>query len=108
MTDIATLIAHAESLIKTSKNNTNFSKKSSSPSHLQYDVRRIANKYSVTGDISFRDIEYLETIYESTPQYLLDNVYLLGEWTTWQSTKHKNYNLRRHTQPTKIKGFIHR
>ena len=106
MTDIATLIAHAESLIKSAKSNSNFTKKSSSPSHLLYDVRRIANKYAVTGDISFRDIEYLETIYESTPQYLLDNVYMLGEWTTWQSTEHRNYNLKHGTQPTKVKGFI--
>jgi len=106
MTDIATLITYAESLIKTSKNNTNFSKKSSSPSHLLYDVRRISNRYSVSGDISFRDIEYLETIYESTPQYLLDNVYMLGEWYEWQSTTHRNYNLKHGTTPTKVKGFV--
>ena len=106
MTDIATLIAHAESLIKSAKSNSNFTKKSSSPSHLLYDVRRIANKYAVTGDISFRDIEYLVTIYESSPQYLLDNVYLLGEWTPWQSRKHKNYNLKRGTTPSKVSGFI--
>ena len=106
MTDIATLIEHAESLIKNTKNNTNFSKKSSSPSHLLYDIRRIANRYELTGDISFRDIEYLQTIYESTPQYLLDNIYMLGEWTTWQSHNHRNYNLKQGTQPTKVKGFI--
>ena len=108
MTDIATLIAHAESIIKNTKNNSSFSKKSSSPSHLLYDIRRISNKYSVSGDISFRDIEYLEHIYDSTPQYLLDNVYMLGEWYEWQSTTHRNYNLKQGTQPTKVKGFIKR
>ena len=106
MTDIATLIEHAESLIKSAKNSKDFSVKSSTPSHLLYDVRRISHRYAVTGDISFRDIEYLEHIYESTPQYLLDNIYIHGEWTTWQSHNHRNYNLKRHTMPTKVKGFI--
>lgn len=108
MTDIATLIEHAESLIKNTKNNSNFTAKSSSPSHLLYDIRRIANRYAVSGDISFRDIEYLEHIYDSTPQYLLDNVYMLGEWYEWQSTTHRNYNLKRNTMPTKVKGFVSR
>ena len=106
MTDIATLIEHAQSLIKNTKNNSNFSDKSSTPSHLLYDIRRIANRYELTGDISFRDIEYLEHIYESSPQYLLDNVYMLGEWYEWQSTQHRNHNLKQGTQPTKVKGFI--
>ena len=106
MTDITTLIEHATSLVKNTKNKSNFTAKSSTPSHLLYDIRRIANRYEVTGDISFRDIEYLEHIYESTPQYLLDNVYILGEWTPWQSRKHKNYNLKRGTTPSKVSGFI--
>ncbi len=106
MTDIVTLIEHAELLVKGTKKTSNFGIHSKTPSHLHYDVRRIANRYELTGDISFRDIEYLEHIYESSPQYLLDNVYILGEWTPWQSKKHKNYNLKRGTTPSKVSGFI--
>lgn len=108
MTDIATLIEHAESLVKSAKQNSYFTAKSTTPAHLFYDINRISHRYELTGDISFRDIEYLETIYESTPQYLLNNIYMLGEWYEWQSHKHRNYNLKRHTQPTKVKGFIKR
>lgn len=106
MTDIATLIEHAESLVKNTKSNSNFGIYSRTPSHLHYDIRRIANRYELTGDISFRDIEYLEHIYESSPQYLLKNVYMLGEWYEWQSKEYHNHNLKQGTQPTKVKGFI--
>jgi len=106
MTDIVTLIEHASSLVKSTKKTSNFGIYSKTPSHLHYDVRRISNRYELTGDISFRDIEYLQTIYDSSHQFLMDNVYILGEWTQWQSKKYRNYNLKRGTTPSKVSGFV--
>ena len=105
---IDTLIDHANSLIKSSHRNSSFNRTTKTPSHLTYDVRRIASRYETTGEIGLRDIEYLEHIYNATHEYLLDHVYIHGEWTTWQSTKHRNYNIKRGTQPTKVSGFVSR
>lgn len=105
MSDIQQLIEHAESLIKHTNCNLNFTKLSVTPSHLMYDIRRIANRYELTGDISFRDIEYLEHIYNATPEYLQQHVYMLGEWHEWQSRKHRNYSLKRKIRSTNIPNY---
>ena len=108
ITDIDTLIDHAESLIKSIHRNSNFGRTSKTPGHLTYDIRRIASHYETTGEIALKDIKYLEHIYNATDEYLLDHVYIHGKWTTWQSTKHRNYNIKRGTQPTKVSGFVNR
>ena len=106
--NIDTLIEYAESLISSCQNSRSFGYLTKTPSHLIYDIRRIASNWRDRDHITLTDIQYLEHLHTATPEYLLMHVYVEGQWTPWQSSKHKNHNLLRGTQPTKVFGFVNR
>ncbi len=108
MKDIHILIEHANQLIDGMKvDNLNLPRYDhTKPKHLLYDVRRITHAYREDNYVSQEDMDYLQQLYHASPQFLMNNVYVLGEWYAFRSYKHRNYNLKKGTTPTKVAGFI--
>ena len=106
MTDIVTLIAHANHLICNVNVNSHVSTYSDKPKHLHYDIRRITHHYEKHQTVDAEDIEYLQQLYVSTREFLLDHAFILGEWYAYKSHKYKNHNIKRGTTPSKVSGFI--
>jgi len=106
MTDIVTLIEHANHIIANVNVNSHVSTYNSKPKHLLYDIRRITHQYREHNSISQEDMDYLQQLYVSTTEFLLDHAFILGEWYAYKSHKYKNYNIKRGTTPSKVSGFI--
>jgi len=93
-TQIDTLLVHAIDIIKNTKKAVSFSKHSKTPSHLFYDIRRIEHQWETHGVITEADIKFLEHIHANSIEYLKNNVYILGNWHSWRSSRHTIYNMR--------------
>lgn len=101
------LIDYCTKLIAGGNVNTHFTHKGKYPQHLRWEVNRIKHLYDETGFISEHDTDFLTTMYNSDTKWLMDHAYILGEWWSWRSHTHKNYNLRRYGSKyvKKVKGF---
>ena len=90
--EIERMLQHAELVIKHCKIGTVFSKKSTTPQHLVYDIRRISAIWESTQTITPQDAEFMQHIYNSSNEYLLSHAYILGNWHKWKA--HTFTNLR--------------
>jgi len=91
-----TLVTHAVDKIKNGRDNIALSKKT--PSHLTYDIRRIAHKWRTEGVVIPIDQEFLTHIYNSTDKYLNTHTYMLNKWHPMLSSEHTTYNLHSKTR----------
>ena len=99
-TNTDTLVAHAVNIIKNGKDNVTISK--ITPSHLTYDIRRIAHIWETTGVVIPSDLEYLIHIHANTDAYLKEHTYLLGKWYAYKSYKHTNHNIGSYSHQKRV------
>ena len=70
-----------------------YTPKRSLPYHLYPEVNRIAYQYKKTNSITPSDERFINTIYTSTNEWLVQYAYVLGQWVKFPTEKPKTHNL---------------